>query len=186
MLYTHATAELRGFATISGIPVYANNRARGIVPPEHPLCAGAHTNMKVAEASGIGGPDVLLVLGARFGMFTEPGLLGPGRIPPDDCRILQVDVNGAELGRIRPLELGVQADCGATLQALLDAGIGRSWPNWSAWATAVNRLQHWHRNAYEEAIRDSDDHRRIMLQMKSKLSFGSLNLYLKSYRPGSA
>lgn len=30
----------------------------------------------------------------------------------------------------------------------------------------------------------SDDSRRIMLQMKSKLSFGSLNLYLTSYRPG--
>ena len=32
----------------------------------------------------------------------------------------------------------------------------------------------------------SDDDRRIMLQMKSKLSFGSLNLYLKSYRPPTA
>jgi hypothetical protein len=29
----------------------------------------------------------------------------------------------------------------------------------------------------------SDDARRIMLQMKSKLSFGSLNLYLQSYQP---
>ena len=29
----------------------------------------------------------------------------------------------------------------------------------------------------------SDDENRIMLQMKSGLSFGSLNLYLKSYRP---
>lgn len=29
----------------------------------------------------------------------------------------------------------------------------------------------------------SEDENRIMLQMKSKLSFGSLNLYLKSYRP---
>ncbi|MEP6494005.1 MAG: DUF3108 domain-containing protein [bacterium] len=29
----------------------------------------------------------------------------------------------------------------------------------------------------------SDDENRIMLQMKSKLSFGSLNLYLKSYHP---
>ena len=29
----------------------------------------------------------------------------------------------------------------------------------------------------------SDDEHRIMLQMKSKLSFGSLNLYLRSYRP---
>jgi len=32
----------------------------------------------------------------------------------------------------------------------------------------------------------SDDDNRIMLQMKSKLSFGSLNLYLKSYRPSPA
>jgi hypothetical protein len=29
----------------------------------------------------------------------------------------------------------------------------------------------------------SDDENRIMLQMKSKVSFGSLNLYLKRYRP---
>jgi hypothetical protein len=32
----------------------------------------------------------------------------------------------------------------------------------------------------------SDDDSRIMLQMKSALSFGSLNLYLKSYRPAQA
>lgn len=32
----------------------------------------------------------------------------------------------------------------------------------------------------------SDDDRRIMLQMKSKLSIGSLNLYLKSYQPPPA
>ena len=31
----------------------------------------------------------------------------------------------------------------------------------------------------------SDDDRHIMLQMKSKLSFGSLNLYLTSYRAGT-
>ncbi len=32
----------------------------------------------------------------------------------------------------------------------------------------------------------SDDENRIMLQMKSKVSFGSLNLYLKNYRPSPA
>jgi len=31
-----------------------------------------------------------------------------------------------------------------------------------------------------------DDPSRIMLQMKSKLKIGSINLYLKSYRPGPA
>jgi hypothetical protein len=32
----------------------------------------------------------------------------------------------------------------------------------------------------------SDDQNRIMLQMKSGLSFGSINLYLTSYRPAQA
>ena len=32
----------------------------------------------------------------------------------------------------------------------------------------------------------TDDDRRMMVQMKSSLSFGSLNLYLKSYTPGTA
>ncbi|HUH05084.1 MAG TPA: DUF3108 domain-containing protein [Kofleriaceae bacterium] len=31
----------------------------------------------------------------------------------------------------------------------------------------------------------TDDDRRLMVQMKSRLSFGSLNLYLKSYRPAT-
>lgn len=31
----------------------------------------------------------------------------------------------------------------------------------------------------------SDDDRRVMLQMKSRLSFGSLNLFLRSYTPGT-
>lgn len=31
----------------------------------------------------------------------------------------------------------------------------------------------------------SDDSRHILVQLKSKLSFGSINLYLKSYKPGS-
>ena len=32
----------------------------------------------------------------------------------------------------------------------------------------------------------TDDDRRLMVQMKSKLSFGSIRLHLKSYRPGGA
>lgn len=31
----------------------------------------------------------------------------------------------------------------------------------------------------------SDDNRHILVQLKSKLSFGSINLYLRSYKPGS-
>ena len=158
MLYARATAELRAFAERSGIPVYANNKGRGVLPADHPLCAGAHTNMAVAQASGLGTPDVVLVLGARFGMFTEPGLLGPGHVPPLDARVLQINVSSAELGRVRPVEIGVVADCGEFLRALLRADADPSsadWPDWSAWSDALHALQHWHRAGYDEAAHAS-------------------------------
>jgi acetolactate synthase-1/2/3 large subunit len=161
MLYAQAAEALHAFASVSGIPVYANSKARGVMPADHPLCAGPHTNIKVAEAAGIGGPDVLLVLGARFGMFTEPGMLGPGRIPADDCRIIQVNVSAAELGRIRPVQLALQADCRATLNALIDAACNTRWPDWSEWSTAVRGLCGWHRQAYAEALSPSDGARPI-------------------------
>jgi len=181
MLYARAAVELREFAERSGIPVYANNKARGVLPADHPLCAGAHTNMAVAQASGIGTPDVVLVLGARFGMFTEPGLLGAGYLPPRDARVLQVNVSSAELGRVRPVEIGVVADCGEFLRALLQETVSRTaqeslrtssrpspravpdtavfegtdWPDWSAWSGAVHALQHWHRSGYDVASHTS-------------------------------
>jgi acetolactate synthase I/II/III large subunit len=149
ILYAHAADAVRSFAEHAGVPVYANNRARGVLPADHPLYAGPHTNIAVAGLSGIGTPDVMLVLGARFGMFTEPGMLGPGRVPPDDCHIIQVDVSAAELGRIRPVEQSVVADCGEMVRALLAVEPGPAWPDWSVWSRSVHELVSWHRTALE-------------------------------------
>ena len=150
MLYSRASELLIKFAEQSGIPVYTNNKARGMLPANHPLSGNAHTNIMVAQASGLGTPDVALVLGARFGLFTAPGMLGPGRVPPADCKIIQVDRSSAELGRIRPAHIPVIADCGETLNALIDASADESWPDWSNWSKAVHGLQDWHKAAYAE------------------------------------
>jgi acetolactate synthase I/II/III large subunit len=156
MLYSRAANSLRRFAELSGIPVYANSKARGVLASNHPLCAGPQTNIPMAGLSGVGTPDVLLVLGARFGMFTEPGMLGSGRIPPDDCTIIQVDVNAAEFGRVRPAHIAVLADCGEALGALIEAGAGRAWPDWSVWSRAVHGLVRWHEVAYEADVENAD------------------------------
>lgn len=150
MLFSDATAELRQFAELSGIPVYSNSKARGVLPPEHPQFAGSHTNIKIAEASGIGTPDVAIMLGARFGMFTEPGMLGPGRIPSDECKIIQVDIGARELGRIRHAHYPVISDCRQFLLALMEDD--SAWPDWSQWSAAVHELTNWHAMAYESVV----------------------------------
>jgi len=152
MLYSRASGELIDFAERSGIPVYSNNKGRGLIPFDHPLCAGALTNIKVAEASGTGMPDVAIILGARFGMFTEPGMLGPGRIPSDDCMIIQVDTSSAELGRIRPVHIPVVSDCGEFLRAMMKATGATEWPEWQAWSQAVHKLGSWHKTAYQAVV----------------------------------
>lgn len=155
MLFSRAADELRTFAAQTGIPVYSNNKARGMIPSESPFNAGPLTNIMVAAATGVGTPDVALMLGIRFGMFTEPGMLGPGRIPPDDCKIIQVDVSSAEMGRIRPAHLPVVADCRETLKALNVASVDTEWPDWRGWSEAVNHLTGWHMHAYDKAIEKS-------------------------------
>ena len=153
MLYAKAAEELRQFAERSGIPVYSNNKGRGVIPTDHALCGGALTNIKVAEATGMGTPDVVMMLGARFGMFTEPGMLGPGRIPSDDCTIIQIDTSSAEFGRIRPAHIPVVADCGEFLIALLNKSTDTDWPDWSEWAGGVHGLSSWHKHAYKEVVK---------------------------------
>jgi acetolactate synthase-1/2/3 large subunit len=149
-LFSRAHEELREFAELSGIPVFTNNKARGMIPTDHPLSGHSLTNIGLAMATGAGAPDVALFLGARFGMFT-----GGDRIPPADCAIIQVDINGRELGRIRNVDVPVVADCRETLAALCRVGKNVQWPDWNGWSGQIHELGQWHQAAYKEAVEKS-------------------------------
>jgi len=149
-LFSRAHEEIRAFAEASGIPVLTNGKARGVMPTDHPLCGHSLTQIAMAQAMGIGSPDVALFLGARFGMFT-----GGDRIPPADCKIIQVDISGSELGRIRKADLPVVADCRETLAALAAAASDKKWPDWKEWSGKLHGLGQWHTTAYKAAIEKS-------------------------------
>lgn len=150
-LFSRAHEEIRSFAEASGIPVFTNNKARGIIPTDHPLSGHSLTQIAMAKATGAGSPDVALFLGARFGMFT-----GGDRIPPADCKIIQVDISGTEMGRVRKVDLPVVADCRETLAALNAAAANKKWPDWQEWAGKLHGLSNWHISAYAAAIEKSE------------------------------
>jgi acetolactate synthase-1/2/3 large subunit len=126
---------LTEFAERSGIPVLTNNKSRGVVPTEHPSWGRGFSALAATAARGDGEADVVLMLGARFGLYT-----GGRRTPvvPRSATVIQVDVEAEEIGRLREVELGVTADCAQFLEALLaDSG---TWPDrteWSALLTAT-------------------------------------------------
>jgi len=131
--FSGGAAELRAFAELTGIPVVANSKALGIVPGDHPLSGGGFGTLAVLGQAG-NGPDAVLLLGARLGLFTggrEASFI------PRAARVIQVDIAGEEIGRNRDVDLGIFADCRETLRALARAAEGRRWPDRAAWQEAV-------------------------------------------------
>jgi len=146
VLLSGAAEAVRELAELTGIPVLANNKALGTLPYDHPLCGYSHANLGMLGAMGMGRPDVALFLGARFGMFT----LGD-RLLPAECKLIQVDIDGAELGRLRPVEVAIRADCRETASALTRAATGVAWPDWSGWSRSLHQVSRWHESAYSES-----------------------------------
>src|SRR6202795_4187455 len=119
-----AAKPLAAFAESAGIPVFMNGAGRGTLPSDHPLA--------FAQARGwaLGQADLVLVLGAPLDFR-----LGYGRPPTfaDDARVVMVDCDPAELGRNRPLELGLTGHIGRILDQLADvlpAGLPARFLEW--------------------------------------------------------
>jgi acetolactate synthase-1/2/3 large subunit len=130
--FSGASDELRAFAERTGVPVLANGRGRACLPEDHPLSGGGFMSLMGTRQAG--GPDVVLMLGARLGLFTGGA---QNSFIPDTAHLIQVDVEGEEIGRNRDVQTGIVADCCATLHAL-NAGAGtRAWPDRGAWVATL-------------------------------------------------
>jgi acetolactate synthase-1/2/3 large subunit len=130
-------APLVEFAERTGIPVFHPGMIVGAMPPDHALNGYSARNLATLVADGLG-PDAVLLLGARFGFYL--GGRG-GSIVPLDAKVIQVDVDASELGRVRPFDVGITADARQTLRAFT-AALEEDWPDrseWAATATGVHR-----------------------------------------------
>ena len=133
--FAHAGAELLAFAERTGIPVFSNSKAQGLVPATHPLCGRSSATLAILAGAGTP-PDVALLLGTRLGLFT--GCRGGGFLAPTP-RLIQVDIEGEEIGRNRDIQLAIVADCREILRAFDAAAREQRWPDRSAWQQTVQQ-----------------------------------------------
>jgi acetolactate synthase-1/2/3 large subunit len=104
-------SELLEFAHKADIPIFYSNKGAGLVPGTDSHVCGTFVDV---VNSGLN-PDTVLLLGARLGMYTG----GANGVIPKTAKLIQVDVESSELGRLRKPDIGILADCREVLKALL-------------------------------------------------------------------
>lgn len=105
--WSQAAKELREFIELTKIPL---SRGQGSVPADHPLYLGI-TSAATQRA------DVVFLLGTRLNF-----MLGFGRPPmfSEDSRWIQVDIEPTEIGRNRPIDIGIIGDAKAVLKQMIE------------------------------------------------------------------
>ncbi|HVN01311.1 MAG TPA: thiamine pyrophosphate-binding protein [Caulobacteraceae bacterium] len=141
-------ALLAAFAELTGTPVLASSKANGAMPADHPLNAGAAGTLAAAAMGAKQPADLVILLGARTGLFL--GGQGGGVIPAA-AKLVQVDIDGAEIGRLRAPDVAVTADAAETLAALVAAASDRSWPDRAAWTGLLRQLRQAGALAFKDA-----------------------------------
>src|SRR5215510_12337473 len=109
ILWSDASVALRTFVDLTGIPFYTTPQGRGVIPEDHTLCFLGARNTAFREA------DAVLVVGTRFNFIVSYGM--PPRWAPD-LKVIQVDIAEEEIGRNRPVNIGIVGDAKMVLHQL--------------------------------------------------------------------
>ena len=146
-----AETALLEFAERSGIPVYSDFAGHGLLPADHPLYGG--TTHKLADLSDPGRPDTILILGTRLGLFT---LGGSDMLIPGTAKLMHVDTDAREIGRLRDVDVGVAADSGEMLAALNRAASDTDWPDYKDWQRSIAAAKTARREQFTEILQRTE------------------------------
>ncbi len=142
ILKARAAEALRELAEMTGIPVVTTLMARGAFPDDHELCLGMpgmHGNYTAVTA--MQEADLLVALGSRFDDRVTGRLDG---FAPD-AKIIHVDIDPAELGKVRRPDVPIVGDCRLVIEELVrligEAGGPVSQPNRDEWRSRISGWQ---------------------------------------------
>ncbi len=111
--WSQSGTEFQEFVEMTKIPFYTMPQTRGIVPDDHPM------SFLGARTKAYSDADAVLVMGTRFNYMVAFGQ--SPRFAPD-VKFIQVDIDAAEIGHNRDVEVGIIGDCKAVFQQLIDEG----------------------------------------------------------------
>ena len=107
VIRSEASAELLKLATLVGAPVVTTLMARGAFPDSHPQHLGMPgMHGTVPAVLGLQESDLLIVLGARF----DDRVTGKASEFAPNAKVVHVDIDPAEIGKIRVADVPIVGD----------------------------------------------------------------------------
>jgi acetolactate synthase-1/2/3 large subunit len=127
-------AAIKTLAMASGLPVFGDYEGLNLTADLPDTNRGGLVQGLYGLAKSGVAPDAVLLLGIRFGLNT---VHGSGQLLPLDAKIIQVDPDARELGRLQTIAQGIVADVGDATAAFAEAASGCQWPNRAGWRQIV-------------------------------------------------
>ena len=146
----NASAELMKLAELTGAPVVTTLMALGVFPDSHP----AHLGMPgmhgtVAAVTALQQSDLLITLGARF----DDRVTGKLSSFAPHAKVIHADIDPAEIGKNRVVDVALVGDLKNTITALipaLDKAFAGSKPDIAAWWQQCNSWRERFPLGYDE------------------------------------
>jgi acetolactate synthase-1/2/3 large subunit len=149
---------LRRFADAIEAPYYLNGMARGALPHAHPRLMTRSRKFALAQT------DLCVVLGTPFDFRLEYG-----RAVNPAAKVIQVDLDGSELGKNRRLDLGIDGDSGVVLEQLLAEVQEKKAEAWLATVRAAEEKSRAKMLAEIEAAGDPPNPLRVCAELGKRL-----------------
>jgi len=144
-----AAAELRSLAENLNIPVATSLNAKDALPGDHPLNVGVPGVYARGSANQVLlAADLVLYVGSKTGNQVTLNW----QIPPLSTRVIQIDIDPAELGRHYPDTLGLVADAKLGLAELAAAAGQDSSAGRMAWRHRAEDIVARWREQYAELL----------------------------------
>ncbi|MCP2327235.1 acetolactate synthase-1/2/3 large subunit [Hamadaea flava] len=133
VLKAQATEALKELAELTGAPVVTTLMARGAFPDSHPQHLGMPgMHGTVAAVYALQRSDLLIALGARF----DDRVTGKLETFAPDAHIIHADIDPAEIGKNRTVDVPIVGDAKHVIEELLTALAGQD-------ETSRRRLAEW-------------------------------------------
>ncbi len=151
ILKSRAAGALEALAEATGTPVVTTLMARGAFPDDHPQCLGMpgmHGNY--TAVTSMQKCDLLIALGSRFDdrVTGKVDAFAPG------AKVIHVDIDPAELGKVRRPDVPIVGDCRLVIEEILKAVQSdqskREWPDLTPWWTQLREWQERYPLHYEQ------------------------------------